>query len=208
MTKARPETRERCDQDNDAGFTLIEVALTLVLTLVAALLVFPALKTVSDGSLVLQQQATDNVIMAATFLPLTKEISSAVVVYSPSPSSGTNYSTQDTGTQAGDALVVLSQAGGTLRCDQWAISTAGELEQRSWLPSSSTATAFIPVEPAIYPPPTTPFTMTTGTPTAVTVALDLRPSANQASLSISTTLNATNVGTLAMATDCETAPAA
>jgi hypothetical protein len=184
------------------------MVLTLALTAVAGVLVLPAVRVITDSSTVIEAQATNNVVLASTLLPLTNDISSAAVVYAPSPASGTNYSTQDTGTAAGDAIVVLSQVGSTTyRCYQWAVTSASELERRSWLPGSSTATPFVPVEPAVYPPPSTPFTLVTGTPPSVKLALALEPSTKQLSLTIKTTVSATDVGTASQASQCETAPA-
>lgn len=194
------------DGDNEAGVSLIEMMLTLALTAVATVLVLPAMTVITSASSVIQAQAVDDSTVASTLLPLTNEISSAAVVYTPSPASGTNYSTQGTGTSAGDAILLLSQVGTTFRCEQWAVISPGELERRSWLPGATAATPFIPVEPAVYPPTTTPFTLVTGTPPAVQLALALRPTAKQVALTVKTTVNATNVGTSALATQCETAP--
>jgi hypothetical protein len=201
-----PRASDSSGPEGEAGVSLIEMILTLALTAVAAVLVLPAMRVITDASTVIQAQAVDDTIVASTLTPLTNEISSAAVVYSPSPSSGTDYATQDSGTSAGDALLVLSQVGGSYRCQQWAVVSPGELEQRSWLPGATTATPFIPVEAAVYPPATAPFTLVTGTPPAVQLALALRPSAKQVSLTVKTTVNATNVGTSAMASLCETAP--
>jgi hypothetical protein len=74
--------------------------LTLALTAVAAVLVLPAMLGITHSASVIQAQATDDVTVASTLLPIDSQISSAAVVYSPSPASGTNNSTQDTGTQA------------------------------------------------------------------------------------------------------------
>jgi hypothetical protein len=194
------------DTDSESGLSLIEMMLTLGLTAVATMLVLPAMTVITQASSVIQAQAVDLSTLASTVLPLTNEISSAAVVYTPSPASGTNYSTQGTGTSAGDAILLLSQVGGTFRCQQWAVVSPGELEQRTWLPGATAATPFIPVEPAAYPPTATPFTLVTGTPPSVQLALTLRPSAKQVALTVKTTVNATNVGTSAMATQCETAP--
>jgi hypothetical protein len=192
------------------GFTLVESLLTLTLTLVSLPLILPVINAVEHGANVGEAQSIDNTTIAATLIPLSNEISSAAVVYSPAPASGTNYSTQDTGTSAGDALLLLSQGGGTYRCDQWAVATSGQLEERGWLPGSTTATPFIPVSAAVYPPSTTPFVLVTGTPPAVQLALDLEPTkqsyTKQIPITINTTLDASNVGTSAMAGNCETVP--
>ena len=196
---------ERHSRD-ESGVTMIEVILTLALTLVTFVLVWPSMKAVTDGSAVIQAQAVDEITVGGVLVPLTSEISSAAVVYSPSPPSGTNYATQGTGTQAGDAILMLSQKGGAFYCDQWAVVSSGELERRSWSPGSSTATPLLPVSPAVYPPAATPFTLTAGTPPVVQLSLALRPVAKQPPLTINTTLSATNVGTSTMASQCETAP--
>ena len=148
-------------------------------------------------------------MIAATFIPLSNEISSAAVVYSSSPTSGqTNYATQDTGTSAGDALLLLSQAGGgSYKCYQWAISTGGELEERSWTPNSTTATPFINVSAAVYPPTTTPFSLTSSTPPSIQLALTLQSASKQIPITIDATISATNVGSSSLASDCESPPA-
>jgi hypothetical protein len=191
----------------EGGFTLLEAVMTMALTLVSLPLVLPVVNAVEHGAKVGSAQSFDNTMIAATLIPLSNEISSAAVVYSSSPSSGTNYATQDTGTSAGDALIVLSQAGGGYRCDQWAISTAGELEDRSWVPSSSTATPFIPVSAAVYPPASTPFILNNGTPPSIQLALSLKQSSSTIPITVDATISATNVGSSTLATDCETAPA-
>ena len=50
------------------------------------------------------------------------------------------------------------------------------------------------------------FALVTGTPPSVQVALALRPAAKQVALAVKTTVNATNVGSSSMATQCESAP--
>jgi hypothetical protein len=190
----------------EGGFTLIEAVMTMALTLVTLPLIFPVVDAVEHGASVGSAQSFDNTIIAATLIPLSNEISSAAVVYSSAPSSGTNYAIQGTGTSAGDALILLSQAGGTYHCDQWAISTSGELEERSWVPSSSTVTPFIPVAVAPYPPVTTPFLLNTGTPPSIQLALSIKQSSKTIPITIDTTISAQDVGSSTLATDCESAP--
>jgi hypothetical protein len=206
FTESKTAVRRR-SRLTEGGFTLLEAVMTMALTLVSLPLIFPVVDAVEHGAKVGSAQSFDNTMIAATLIPLSNEISSAAVVYSPSPSSGTNYATQDTGTSAGDALVVLSQAGGSYRCYQWAISTAGELEDRSWVPSSSTATPFIPVSAAVYPPASTPFVLNNGTPPSIQLALSLKQSSSTIPITIAATISASNVGSSTLATDCETAPA-
>jgi hypothetical protein len=191
----------------EGGFTLLEAVMTMALTLVSLPLVFPVVDAVEHGAKIGSAQSFDNTMIAATLIPLSNEISSAAVVYSSSPSSGTNYATVDTGTSAGDALILLSQAGGSYHCIQWAISTSGELEDRSWVPSSSTATPFIPVAAAVYPPAVIPFALDTGTPPSIALQLSLKQSSTTIPITIDATISASNVGSVALATDCETAPA-
>ncbi len=167
----------------------------------------PVVDAVEHGAKVGSAQSFDNTMIAATLIPLSNEISSAAVVYSSSPSSGTNYATVDTGTSAGDALILLSQAGGSYHCIQWAISTSGELEDRSWVPSSSTATPFIPVAAAVYPPAVIPFALNTGTPPSIALQLSLKQSSTTIPITIDATISASNIGSVTLATDCETAPA-
>lgn len=191
---------------SEAGVTLVEVIFTMALTLVTFVLVWPAMDVITKGSSAIQAQATDEVTVGATLVPLTDEISSAAVVYSSNPASGTNYTTQDSGASAGNALLVLGQLGNSYYCYQWAVVSPGELETRSWIPGSSTLTPFRPVSPAVYPVTSTPFALTAGSPPTVTLALDLRPSSKSIALTINTTISATNVGSSTMASQCETAP--
>jgi hypothetical protein len=181
--------------------------MTMALTLASLPLVFPVVDAVEHGAQVGSAQSFDNTMIAATLIPLSNEISSAAVVYSSAPASGTNYATVDTGAAAGDALIVLTQAGGTYHCDQWAISTSGELEERSWVPSSSTATPFIPVAASAYPPAVTPFVLNAGTPPSILLELSLKQSSKTIPITISATITASNVGSATLATDCESAPA-
>ena len=50
------------------------------------------MRVITDASSVIQAQAVDDSTVASTLLPLTNEIASAAVVYTPSPASGVNYS--------------------------------------------------------------------------------------------------------------------
>jgi hypothetical protein len=204
-TDSKTAVRRR-SKSAEGGFTLLEAVMTMALTLVALPLVFPVVDAVEHGAKVGSAQSFDNTMIAATLIPLSNEISSAAVVYSSSPSSGTNYATLNTGTSAGDALLVLTQAGGSYHCDQWAISTAGELEDRSWVPSSSTATPFLPVSAAVYPPATTPFVLNSGTPPSIQLALSLKQSSSTIPITIDATISASNVGSSTLAADCETEP--
>jgi hypothetical protein len=184
----------------------MEAVMTCALTLVSLPLVFPVIDAVENGAAVGSAQAYDNTMVAGTLIPLSNEISSAAVLYTPSPSSGTNYTAQGVTTSAGDALLVLSQSGSSYRCYQWAITTTGYLERRSWAPSSSTATPFVTVSAAQYPPTSTPFTLVTGTPPAIRIALELQSSSQTLTITVNATVTASNVGTSSMATQCESAP--
>jgi hypothetical protein len=193
---------------SEAGVTLIEVMFTLALTLVTFTLVWPSMKAVTSGESVIQAQANAEITVGGVLVPLTSEISSAAVVYSPNPSTGTNYATQGTTSPAGDGLLLLTQTGPTtFRCDQWVLISSGELETRSWVPGSSSLTPFLPVSPAVYPPPATPFALIVGTPPSIQLSLALRPIANRVSLTINTTLSSTDVGSASMAGQCESGPA-
>ena len=191
---------------NEGGFTLMEAVMTCALTLVSLPLIFPVIDAVENGAQVGSAQAYDNTMVTATLIPLSNEISSAAVLYTPSPSSGTNYTTQGVTTSAGDALLLLSQSGTSFRCYQWAITTTGYLERRSWTPGSSTATPFVTVSAATYPPTSTPFTLVTGTPPSIKISLELQSNSQNLTITINATVAASNVGTSSMASQCESAP--
>lgn len=200
---ARAEHASHCTAE--AGISLVELLLALALTLVVLLLVTPVLSAVDTSQAAIDQQTVATSTIATTLTPLTDEIASAAVLYSSEPPAGDpNWSLQGVSTVAGDALLVLSETGGMLRCDQWAVA-GGNVEERSWAPGTTTAVPFSTVAHAVWPPVQPPFTVDSGPPPAVSLVLGLQTGTSPVPMTVTATVLATNPHQVP-ASDCEQAP--
>lgn len=192
-------------QVDERGVSLVELLLALALTAVVCVLVVPVLSAIDASQAGTDQQTVAASTIATTLMPLSTEIASAAVLYSPDPPAGDpNWTLQGVSTEAGDALLVLSEADGTLRCDQWALAN-GSIEQRSWTPGTTATVPFLSVAPAVWPPRSPPFTVVDGPPAAVSLTLGLRTGTSPVPLTITATVLATNPDP-APASDCEQGP--
>jgi type II secretory pathway pseudopilin PulG len=133
------------------AFTTIEVLVSMVVIAIAVALVAPMYLAMSGSSSTSLSIASANSGIRPALVELQREVTSASALYSPCPSSGTNYSylnagslTSCTSGQSPGGFAVLMYTnittGSTTQadCSQWRVYN-GLLEERFWNPASMPA---------------------------------------------------------------------
>jgi prepilin-type N-terminal cleavage/methylation domain-containing protein len=125
--------RRRARRRAEAGFTVIELLISMAMLSVVMLMGFDAEGTVLGvGNNALgQSQATTVVALAMT--ELRQEAVSANILFNPS-TEGSNAGTNPDGTAVGPgfSLRIYTQTNGIFTCVQWRLLDTGDLQLRSW----------------------------------------------------------------------------
>lgn len=135
-----------------SGFTTIELLVSMLLIAIIVALITPMYLAMSGSSSQSLSMASANSGIRPALIELQREVTSASELYSPCPSSGTNYSYLHAGSlpscsagqsPGGFAVLMYTNVttGSTTQptCSQWRVAN-GVLQERLWSPSSMPAT--------------------------------------------------------------------
>ncbi len=170
------------DDLEEGGFTLVEVLIVMFLLVVVFTLCTMSLISMqrSVSTTDARTQAQDQVRLAVQ--QIDRQVRSGNIFYNPftpAPWSGTPVN-------GGMAMIVFTQANGNNRCVEWQVSTAGQLQSRSWTQTWQTDGS-----PTVVPWATiaTGLTNTTAKPP---FSLDLTSSYGNRILNVDIVTNASN----------------
>jgi len=164
------EARLQLDSE---GFTLIELAMAMVITLILLLMVPVAIQAVSDATGYSQGTAAGAAQARAAVEDLQSRVESASQICLP-----TQMTTAGPTVTSGFAVRVLSGAFGSTQWDQWMLNTSTHvLQEQTWPTNWVTGNPvppWIPIASAIVNSSTVPFslpTVATGSPQKLTFIL-------------------------------------
>ncbi len=156
------------------GFTLIELAMAMTVTLILLFMVPVAIKAVTDSSAYTQGTAAGSAQVRTALEDLQSRVESASQICLP-----TQMTSAGPTVASGFAVRVLSGAFGTTQWDQWMVNTTTHvLSEQTWPTNWVVGDAvpqWIPIASKIVNSSTAPFslpTVTTGSPQEL--ALDLQ----------------------------------
>lgn len=141
--RERWERLRRGDQRGEAGFTLVELLITMVIFGLAMGLVANAVTKVETYARDAQGSADANAELRLALADIDKQVRSGNVLYSPANETSPSSCTAS-GTDSGTCMRVYTQANGTERCVQWQVLTDPAnpsvtlLRSRSWATSWQT----------------------------------------------------------------------
>jgi prepilin-type N-terminal cleavage/methylation domain-containing protein len=160
--------RRRDQRQNDAGFTLTEMLVSMIVFGIAIAMVYTALIKVQSYTTDVQGSADANSELRQAVAVIDRQVRSGNVLYSPANETTPSTCTPS-GTDAGTCMRVYTQANGLERCVQWQVITDAAhpdtqlLRSRSWSPewqSDGNFTAWkIEARGLVATPSTAPFTL-------------------------------------------------
>lgn len=139
-------TRGR-DRRDDAGFTLTEMLVAMMVFAIAIAMVTTALIKVQKYTADVQGSADANFQLRQSIAVIDRQVRSGNVLYSPANETSPSTCTAS-GTDAGTCMRVYTQANGMQRCVQWqVINDAAHpgtqmVRSRSWSPTWATDNIF------------------------------------------------------------------
>lgn len=168
----------RPSQDSDDGFTLVELALTMVVTAMLLVLIPSVIKAASDASAYSQGTSIGTAQAATAVQEIQARIQSASQICLP-----TQMTTVGPTVTSGFGVRVLSSAFGKSLWDQWIVNTStGVLQEQKW-PTTWTAgnavPAWITLAKRMTNSTTVPFalpTVVTGSPQTLSIDLQSQQS--------------------------------
>lgn len=137
----------RQDERQDAGFTLTEMLVAMMVFSVAIAMVYTALVKIQRYTGDVQGSADANFQLRQAIAVIDRQVRSGNVLYSPANETSPSSCTA-TGTDAGTCMRVYTQANGAQRCVQWQVIAdpahpgTQMLRSRSWATDWQTTNNF------------------------------------------------------------------
>jgi prepilin-type N-terminal cleavage/methylation domain-containing protein len=136
--------RRGVGHESDAGFTLVETLVAMIVFSIAIAMVYRALIGVQTFARDVQGSANANDQVRLAVAQIDRQVRSGNVLYSPANEPASLASCTASGTDAGSCMRVYTQANGMQRCVQWQVLADSAhpgtslLRSRSWSPTWQT----------------------------------------------------------------------
>ena len=168
MREIRDRLDRARDSQRDAGVSLIEMLVVMIVFSLALAMIYTSLIKTQTYSRDVQGSADANFQLRQALAQIDRQVRSGNVLYSPANETSPSTCTAS-GTDAGTCMRVYTQANGTERCVQWQVLAdttrpgTQMLRSRSWSPTWQTdgnyTTWAVQARSIVGAPSTPPFTL-------------------------------------------------